>query len=315
MRRQWATIAVVALLVALYANQIMADRLATPTLAMVAADVGGMLTDSSSELFQAMLASTNIDAPEETAEEDCAGPLPQVVEHVVAEGETLDVIAHRYGTDAASLMLANDLYEQSSLEEGQRLLVLTEPGVLHVIGRGDTLWDLSRTYQVPLEAIYAANPEINPGALKIGARVIVPDVSTAVRRQMIVSRSSTASRQGFCWPLSGRITSGYGLRWGKLHAAIDIAVSVGTTVKAAAPGTVTYAGWSGGYGYLVKIRHSGGYETRYGHNSRVLVKVGQQVDRGQAIARSGSTGYSTGPHLHFEVRKNGTPINPMTVLP
>lgn len=317
MRRQRAGIAIVTLAVALLGNRIMADRTPASAVTTIGEDLSGLLEHPGDGAMQMMPFSLAAESEETvvTVEADCEQPLPEIVEHVVAEGETLEAIARQYGTDSASLMLANDLFEQSPLEIGQRLQVLTVPGVLHTIGRGDTLWGLSRTYQVSLDDICAVNPELNPNALRVGTRLIIPGVSATVRSQMVVSRSGTASRQGFCWPLSGRITSGFGLRWGKLHAAIDIGAPVGTTVKASAAGTVTYAGWSGGYGYLVKIRHSGGYETRYAHNSRVLVKVGQQIDRGQAIARSGNTGYSTGPHLHFEVRKHDVPINPLSLLP
>ena len=119
------------------------------------------------------------------------------------------------------------------------------------------------------------------------------------------------------WPAKGVLTSGYGPRWGRMHKGIDIAAPTGTPIVASAPGEVITAGWnSGGYGNLVEIRHPDGTMTRYGHNSRIVVRRGQTVEQGQHIADMGSTGYSTGPHLHFEVHPSGKgAVNPMAFLP
>lgn len=124
------------------------------------------------------------------------------------------------------------------------------------------------------------------------------------------------SASGFIWPLRGIITGSFGeSRPGHMHAGIDIAVGTGTPVLAAKSGVVNYAGWMSGYGYVVDINHGGGVTTRYAHNSRLLVSSGQVVAQGQQIAASGSTGHSTGPHLHFEIRMNGSPVNPLSYLP
>lgn len=121
---------------------------------------------------------------------------------------------------------------------------------------------------------------------------------------------------GYAWPARGVLTSGYGPRWGRMHRGIDIAAPVGTPIYAAASGVVEFAGWnSGGYGYMVDIRHADGSMTRYAHNSRLLVQRGQEVGQGDQISEMGSTGYSTGPHLHFEIHlpERGA-VNPMTML-
>ena len=123
-----------------------------------------------------------------------------------------------------------------------------------------------------------------------------------------------ASAAGFIWPVHGVLTSGYGWRWGRMHEGIDLAVGVGTPVVAAAAGTVIVAGWLGGYGNLVVVDHGNGVSTAYGHNTSVTVGVGQSVAQGQLIAYSGNTGHSTGPHLHFEVRINGAPVDPLGYL-
>jgi murein DD-endopeptidase MepM/ murein hydrolase activator NlpD len=122
---------------------------------------------------------------------------------------------------------------------------------------------------------------------------------------------------GFSWPAAGKLTSRYGRRWGRMHKGIDIAGPVGTPINSAADGTVIAAGWnSGGYGNLVEIRHSDGTTTRYGHNSRLSVSVGQTVRQGQQLAEMGSTGHSTGSHLHFEIRPSGgAAVNPISHLP
>ncbi|MBV5261367.1 peptidoglycan DD-metalloendopeptidase family protein [Synechococcus moorigangaii CMS01] len=122
---------------------------------------------------------------------------------------------------------------------------------------------------------------------------------------------------GYIWPAKGTLTSGYGPRWGRMHRGIDIAAPTGTPIFAAASGEVITAGWnSGGYGNLVKIRHGDGSVTLYAHNSRIMVRQGQQVKQGQQIAAMGSTGFSTGPHLHFEIHPSGKgATNPMAFLP
>ena len=118
----------------------------------------------------------------------------------------------------------------------------------------------------------------------------------------------------FIWPVNGPITSPFGMRWGTLHPGIDIGVPSDTPVHAAAAGKVVYCGWMSGYGNLVMIDHGGGYATAYGHNTSISVSCGQDVSQGQVIALSGCTGFCTGPHVHFEVRVNGTPVDPLGYL-
>ena len=116
------------------------------------------------------------------------------------------------------------------------------------------------------------------------------------------------------WPVSGPVTSGFGSRWGRMHEGIDIAVGEGTPVRAAAAGLVIYSGWMGGYGNLVVVDHGNGLSTAYAHNSSLAVSVGQSVAAGETISYSGSTGHSTGPHVHFEVRVNGSAVDPLGYL-
>jgi murein DD-endopeptidase MepM/ murein hydrolase activator NlpD len=122
-----------------------------------------------------------------------------------------------------------------------------------------------------------------------------------------------ASASGFIWPVNGPITSSFGRRWGRLHAGVDIGAGFGTPILAAKAGTVIYAGWLGGYGNLVVIDHGGGISTAYAHQQRIYV-TGGAVEQGQVIGEVGSTGHSFGPHLHFEVRIGGEPVDPLGYL-
>jgi murein DD-endopeptidase MepM/ murein hydrolase activator NlpD len=122
------------------------------------------------------------------------------------------------------------------------------------------------------------------------------------------------SASGFIWPVNGPITSPFGQRWGRLHAGVDIGAGFGTPIHAAASGTVIHAGWLGGYGNLVVVDHGGGLSTAYAHQQRIYVSVGAAVGQGQVLGEVGSTGYSFGAHLHFEVRVNGSPVDPLGYL-
>ena len=143
-------------------------------------------------------------------------------------------------------------------------------------------------------------------------------VSAQLASRIQSSQSSSSpvipSGGGLMWPVSGPVTSGFGWRWGRMHEGIDIAVGSGTPVHAAQSGRVIVAGWMGGYGNLVVIDHGGGLSTAYGHNSSFAVGSGQSVSQGQVVAYSGNTGNSTGPHVHFEVRVNGAPVDPLGYL-
>ena len=126
--------------------------------------------------------------------------------------------------------------------------------------------------------------------------------------------SSTPSSQGFIWPVNGPVTSGFGWRWGRMHEGIDIGVPGGTPIHAAASGTVIYCGWMGGYGNLVVIDHGAGLATAYGHQSSIAAGCGTPVSQGQVIGYVGCTGHCFGDHLHFEVRVNGSPVDPLGYL-
>ncbi|WP_373534257.1 peptidoglycan DD-metalloendopeptidase family protein [Microcoleus sp.] len=148
-------------------------------------------------------------------------------------------------------------------------------------------------------------------------RMVSPELPPLSGPDTYLPNGKQRSANGFIWPAKGVLTSGYGWRWGRMHKGIDIAGPIGTPIMAADNGVVTYAQWNdGGYGYLVEITHADGSETVYAHNSRILVQKGQTVAQGEQISEMGSTGFSTGPHLHFEVHPAGQgAVNPMAFLP
>jgi murein DD-endopeptidase MepM/ murein hydrolase activator NlpD len=138
-----------------------------------------------------------------------------------------------------------------------------------------------------------------------------------IRGQLAAAQGAgdtTPSSQGLIWPVSGPVTSPFGYRWGRLHAGIDIGVPYGTPIHAAASGTIVLAGWTGGYGNYTCIDHGGGLATCYGHQSSYAASSGAQVSQGQVIGYVGNTGHSFGAHLHFEVRINGNPVDPLGYL-
>ena len=160
-------------------------------------------------------------------------------------------------------------------------------------------------------AYMAAVPEFNPEMIIIDGGTMTFDVS------QFSGVPSANPNMPSIWPTNGVVSSPYGLRWGgtDFHPGIDIANDMGTPIVATADGVVEYAGWnSGGYGNMVDINHGNGIMTRYGHASQVVVSAGQYVRRGQLIAYMGSTGFSTGPHVHYEVHVNGQRVNPISYL-
>lgn len=237
--------------------------------------------------------------------------------HIVQDGETLGAIAEKYGIDVDTLQSAN---ENLSVEihQGDRLTILPSKGVLHTADMGDTLWRIGNAYGVDVAVIMKANVKGSTD-LSIGEKIFIPGGKRTQQSDRQLARAETAVSRGasqrFVSPVIGDLTSGFGYRWGRLHSGIDLANDIGTPIKAARSGRVVHAGWYSGYGYTVMIEHDQGYTTLYGHLNEYIVQTGQYVKDSQVIAYMGSTGNSTGPHLHFEVWKNAIPINPYSVLP
>ncbi|GDX74978.1 hypothetical protein LBMAG41_00540 [Cyanobium sp.] len=209
-----------------------------------------------------------------------------------------------------------------------------------VVRLGDTLLKIAQRYGLTMGELLQLNPGLETARLVVGSQIQVVR-SAPGRSRMLLGLAPVGSgglswpelpsfgndqrptspylrgNSALIWPAQGTFTSGYGWRWGRMHRGIDIANNVGTPIVAAARGRVSFAGWhEGGYGYFVEITHEDGSRTRYGHNSNLLVREGQQVDQGQVISQMGSTGRSTGPHLHFEVLPPGEgAMNPLQFLP
>lgn len=173
---------------------------------------------------------------------------------------------------------------------------------------------LSATRGARASALAATQRQIKSEVSESQALQAASDALAAQLRGSSTGTATPGNAPHFIWPVQGPITSPFGSRWGTLHPGIDIGVPSNTPVHAAAAGKVVYCGWESGYGNLVMIDHGGGYATAYGHNTRVAVSCGQQVAQGQVIAYSGCTGFCTGPHVHFEVRVNGSPVDPLGYL-
>ncbi len=235
--------------------------------------------------------------------------------YTVKEGDTLSSIAAQHSIPLSYLLASNPRLLPDDLYPGD-VLLLPQGGVVHTLRPGQTLNDLAATYGVEVSSLEWKGGPAGPTP---GDHVFVPQPSSVPQADAIQLGASQAGR--FVWPLRGRISSPFGwrthpiLRQQHLHIGLDIAVPEGTPVHAAAAGRVTQAGWSGDYGILVTVDHSDGYSTYYGHLSRLRVQVGQYVEQGQVLALSGTTGLSTGPHLHFEIREAGVPVDPVLYLP
>lgn len=256
----------------------------------------------------------------------------QYLIHEVQRGESLSVIARNYRVDWFTLLSVNRLKSSRSIRPGDRIRIPDRKGLLHFVRKDETLEDIALAYDVPLERIISANDLSDPDVLQVNQELFLPDAKIprylirAGRRHSFARgqeegfSSPRGRRERFVVPVSGSVSSGYGYRthpisgrW-TMHKGVDIASPVGASVRAAKSGVVTFAGPLGGYGNLVVVEHPDGYTTRYAHCSALLVRRGQRVRQGERIARVGDTGYTTGPHLHFEIWRDGSAIDPATIL-
>ena len=212
--------------------------------------------------------------------------------------------------------------------EGRRGHGGSERSRKHRVLAGENLWRISLHYQTSVEALLAANGIEDVTQLQVGQELVIPGSAIGDSdkvSQEVTSRSTSDVRHAklsnnghsyrLDWPVQGKITSRYGRRWGRAHDGIDIGAPQGTPVRAADDGEVLYSSRHGSYGNLVLVRHSDDLVTVYAHHKINLVRKGQQVSRGQLIAKVGQSGRATGPHLHFEVRRGAQPDNPLRYLP
>ena len=288
-------------------------------------------------LTQSSIAPTPTPPPTPTP-----APRTEVLTYQVQPGDNLFVIAQRFKLSQDTIVWANPEVESDPdyLQIGQELKIPPTDGVLHTVKAGDTLAAIAARYKVDPAAIlaYAPNHLSDPSALSAGQQLMVPGgIRPAPPRPtpapVAAGSAAPASISGgvlmipagapdvpvaapaqpgrFIWPTHGVITQYYG-RW---HGAIDIANNQGTPIVAADAGTVTFAGWSGGLGNAIQIDHGDGFATTYAHLYSIGVQVGQKVEKGAQIGLMGTTGHSTGPHLHLIFTYKGGIINPLDYLP
>lgn len=238
----------------------------------------------------------------------------QAAFHSVEPGDTLWDICQKYQTDLESIKAVNGLDEQSILAIGQKLQIPGNMNRIHAVKKGETLWDIACRYNVSLEQLCSLNQGVNAENLKIGMNLTLPDSARKTSSEYSAPSRSSSSTTFFSWPVRGAITSPYGWRRSGFHHGTDISARYGDPIQAAAAGTVSFTGYRGVYGKMIVIRHSDGSETLYAHLSSIAVSTGQTVKRGEVIGKIGTTGNSTGPHLHFEVKKGRKYINPVSVL-
>lgn len=245
----------------------------------------------------------------------------QVAEYTVQTGDLLSFIASDYGVDISSIIWANQLRDADSISPGQILKIPPVSGVIHQVKKGDTVASISKKYGADESKVIEFNSLPQSGELQIGDEIIVPDGqirATAVVRSGSSSAGSVAKRFSYLPNLGDYFmppTAGY--NWGRIHGrnGVDIANSCGTPIYAAAGGSVAIAdgvGYNGGFGKYIKLIHTGAsgesLETVYAHATKLLVGAGEYAQRGQMIALMGSTGRSTGCHLHFEVHGARNPL-------
>lgn len=253
--------------------------------------------------------------------------------YVVKEGDCLSSIAEKYNLYMAEILAMNPgLTAESVIGIGDHITVTVPKPELSVVVKEQQTYQ--EAYNADVQYVYNDSKytseikvlnEGTPGQRQVTAVVTYQngsEVSREVVNENIIQEAvSRVVEQGTIVPPSyikplagGRFTSGYGARWGRLHKGVDWACPTGTAINASCGGKVVRAGWFSGYGYCVEIAHSNGTHTRYGHLSKVLVSVGDNVSQGERVALSGNTGDSTGPHVHFEIIVNGTAVDPFTYL-
>jgi murein DD-endopeptidase MepM/ murein hydrolase activator NlpD len=241
--------------------------------------------------------------------------------HVVAAGENLSSIARRYHKPRAAVAKANNLAPDATIRIGQRLVIpgLKQPPLAAAPARPTpplAQGDRAKTAVNQPAPPAAPNQKIATNEPLATARMTTPAEPT-IESESGAGGEAAAGTPSFRWPVRGRIITGFGSRPnGSPSDGIDLAVPEGTSVKAAEDGVVAYAGNElKGYGNLVLVRHHNGYVTAYAHASELMVKRGDQVKRGQIIARAGQTGNVSAPQLHFEIRKGKVPVDPVQFLP
>ncbi|MBQ9205604.1 MAG: M23 family metallopeptidase [Treponema sp.] len=236
--------------------------------------------------------------------------------YTVKAGDSISTISRKFGLSNISTLIAvNDISNVRTLRSGQKLKIPSTDGLVHTVVAGESLNALSVKYHVSVEELLDAN-DLDSDTLSKGMQLFIPGA------KLDATSLKKAMGELFVYPITAnwRLTSRFGPRKDPFtgvassHTGIDMACPTGTPIRAAMSGTVVHAGWSNIFGNYIIINHGNGYQSLYGHMSKILVKKGQAVDSSTKIGLVGSTGYSTGPHLHFTVYKNGKLVDPLTLL-
>lgn len=272
-----------------------------------------------------------------SSEDEPAEERDEIITYTVQSGDTISSIASRFGVSANTILWENGLSSYDVINVGDELRILPMSGIAHEVESGETLSYISNRYDVSEEKILEANDMADAGRLSVGQELIVPggekiqesspdssavakddqsqkeekgDSGLSVIRD-VVSGDTPSSDGKMHWPTNGHtITQYYSWR----HHGLDVANSVGTPIYSSDSGRVELAGWTRGYGNNVIVSHGGGKKTRYAHLSQFRCQVGDSVSKGEVIGDMGNTGWSTGPHLHFEVIINGRKLNPLNYI-
>lgn len=241
-------------------------------------------------------------------------------EYIVQEGDTLSDIAARFGISIETILWENKLSLRSLLKPGMSLTILPVSGISHIVRRGETIGTIARRYKVEEREILEFNEIADTTIIAVGNKLIIPEGAPPA-----VPRPVTPRPVGPTLPPPPVLVSGKGMivpatyrrisQWFTYrHSGIDMAGPRGTPIHAALDGVVVFSGWARGYGYSILIDHGNGLATRYAHDAKNFVTKGERVERGQTIALMGSTGRSTGPHVHFETIVNGRFVNPLRYI-
>lgn len=253
-----------------------------------------------------------------------------IVEYQVKSGDVIGKIARNYGISVTTILSANNLNQRSILRPGSVLKIPPADGAFYTIAKGDTIGKIAKLFGVSGNDILKFN-NLNEKSLRVGKQILIPggkqlptkvavnprinnrESSTIPKIPVNVDVSHTVNTAGYIWPTGAHIITQY---FGLRHTGVDIAGPIGLPNYAARDGVVvkSQCGYNGGYGCYIILDHGGGVQTLYGHNSQLLVSPGDNVSQGQVIGLLGSTGRSTGPHLHFEVRINGHRTNPLQFI-
>ncbi|MCR4334402.1 MAG: M23 family metallopeptidase [Patescibacteria group bacterium] len=229
----------------------------------------------------------------------------QISVYVVREGDSLSRIAQLFNVSVNTILWANDLPTGSNIQPGQTLVILPVSGIKYAVKKGDTIESIAKKYKADVDDVLSYNGFAKNTQLEIGNELIIPDGEIASVTKNVVSKKSKSSLPGYSGYYMRPITGGYRTQGIHGYNGVDLADSIGTPVFAAADGIVIISksgGWNGSYGSYIVISHPNVTQTLYAHLSGNIVSVGDSVKKGQLIGLVGSTGRSTGPHVHFEIR-------------